>query len=122
MTREDAVGRYVELCADLCKAPEDYTPTRVKQHNRTMKEIIKLDEELGHDAELAGQVYLDLMEHEDDYVRQSAATRCLELGIETKKAVKIIKSFRRSRNPMSAGWAERTLKLWRGKIGPNDPF
>ncbi len=122
MTREDAVGRYVELCATLCKAPEDYTPANVKRHNRAVKECIKLEEELGRDAALERDVYLALIENEDDYVRQSAAARCLELGIETKKAVKIIKSFRKSQNPMSASWAERTLKLWRGKIGPNDPF
>ncbi len=87
-----------------------------------MKELIKLNKEISRDAELERQVFLDLIENEDEYVRQSAASRCLELGIEVKKAVKIIKSFRNSQNPMSASWAARTLKLWRGEIGPKDPF
>ena len=74
------------------------------------------------DSQLTESVYSLLLNCEDIYVQQSAATDCLLLKIHIDASVKILKKVSRSRNRMLSMEAKRALLIWKGKIGPYDPF
>ena len=116
------VDKYIMLCSQLCKTVEDYTNKKVAKHNRAVKKLIKLKEQMYADDELTEKVYKILLSYEDTHVQQSAATDCLRLNIYTYTSVKILKSIIQNGDRMSAMGAERTLLIWEGKLSPDKPF
>ena len=116
------VDKYIMLCSQLCKTVEDYANVKVAKHNRAVKKLIKLKEQMYADDELTEKVYKILLSYEDTHVQQSAATDCLRLNIYTNTSVKILKSIIQNGDRMSAMGAERTLLIWEGKLSPDKPF
>lgn len=115
---------YIMLCSQLCKKAEDYTKIKVRKHNKAIDKLNQIREEMSKDQELTEEVYRILLGCEDSYVQKSAASDCLRLNIHvhTKIALKIIKKTIRHGDRMAAMGATRTLKIWKGKLDPNDPF
>lgn len=116
------VKEYIMLCSQMCKMPEDYTKENVKRHNIAMRKLNKLKESIHIDNELTENVYRILLECEDAYVQQTAATDCLQLNIYVDDSVEILKKISRCGDKMSAMGAKRTLLIWEGKLNPRDPF
>lgn len=116
------VDKYIKMCSLLCKEESDYTEENVKRHNKAMKELIMLKKKLHEQKQLEEEVYEVLLNSEDCYIRQSAATDCLELNCHVDKSVKILKQICRCGGRMEAMTAKRTLRIWNGEIDPREPF
>ena len=116
------VDEYIMLCSQLCKKAEDYTKEKVAKHNIAMRKLTKLKEGMYIDDQLTENVYSILLNCEDGYVQQTAATDCLLLNIHVDTSVEILKKISRGGNRMSAMGAKRTLLIWEGKLSPSDPF
>ena len=121
MTKDEYIEKIICLRSKLCQKPDDYTKSKVKIHNKAVRELIATENELGKDIDLAEQVYAVLIESEDMYIKQCAATACLFLNIHIKKAVKILEHQIKRGEVWEAMSAERQLKIWRGEISHNDP-
>ena len=119
---EKLIDQYIGLCDLMCKEESDYTSEKVKLHNKAMKQMQILTQKLSADIDLANKVYAVLLQHEDRFIQQSAATECLSIKIHTKRALCILKEISRKENRMAAMAAKRTLLIWKGKINPHDPF
>ena len=85
-----------------------------------MREMIRLDDELYKDIDLAEKVYAELLEIEDMYIQLTVAARCLNLNLHVESAMKTLEFICVKGEKMHSMYAERTLKIWRGEIGPND--
>ena len=116
------IDEYVLLCGQLCKAADDYTKQKVKQHNQAMLKLLQLTEELCDDMPMAMEVYDELLKHEDLHIKHYAASDCLRIGIHTRQAVKVLKMVCRKGNRIAAMAAKRSLAIWKGKLDPNEPF
>ena len=116
------VDEYILLCSRLCKKAEDYTKEKVARHNTAMRRINKLKKSMYMDFELTEEVYKVLLNCEDPYVQQAAATDCLSLNIYVDASLKILKRISLCGDRMSAMGAQRVLLIWAEKLNPNDPF
>lgn len=114
--------KYVYLCSLMCKKAEDYTKEKVATNNKAVKRFVKLRKTIQIDLALSREVYDILLQSNDVYVRQSAATDCLSLNIHVKRAVKILKHISRSSDTMTAMGAKRALLMWQGKLDNSSPF
>ena len=110
------------LCSQFCKEAEDYTKENVANHNKAIKKMNTLKKNIHDNAQLKEAVYGILLSNEDTYVRQSAATDCLLMGIHIDAAVQILKNICKYGDRMSAMGAKRALLIWEGKLDPNDPY
>jgi predicted nucleic acid-binding OB-fold protein len=119
---EKLIEEYIRLCNLMCKEASDYTNEKVKVHNNAMKQMQSLTQTLRADMDLASKVYAVLLEHEDCFIRQSAATECLSIKIHTKHAISILKEIGKKGNKMAAMAAKRTLLIYKGKMNPDAPF
>lgn len=116
------VDEYVLLCGQLCMTADDYTKQNVKRHNQAMTKMMRLTEQLRDDIPVAVVVYGELLNYENLFVKQCAASDCLSLGIHTDQAVKVLKMICRKGEKMAAMAAKRSLEIWKGKLDPNAPF
>jgi len=116
------VDEYIMLCAQMCKKAEDYTKEKVAVHNKAVQKMHTLQENMRVDPQFAERVYSVLLNSDDAYVQQSAATACLFSNIHIRTAVKILKRIRRRGDRMSAMAAKRNLLIWKGKLSPDEPF
>ena len=114
--------KYVRLCAQMCKCADDYTKMKIVKNNKAVKERNLLKKQLYTDIDLCKDVYDLLLDNEDLYVRQAAATDCLSLNIHIDKSRQILQSICKHGNRMAAMGAERALLIWEGKLDPKDPF
>lgn len=121
MKKEEYIERIIHLNSRLCQKPDDYTKEKVKENNKAARKLTALENALVNDIEMAREVYKELMESEDNFTKSNAAAWCLRLKINTDKAIKIFKYQRKHGEPWEVMGAERQLKIWRGKIGPDDP-
>lgn len=122
MTKNEFIEKIVYLNSQFCKRPDDYTKERVKIHNKAAKKLNVIENALCNDIEMATLVYGELMDSEDNFTRSNAAAWSLELKINTEKAIKVLKNLKKHGDEWEAMGAERLLKIWRGEIGPDDPF
>lgn len=116
------VEYYIKLDSQLCKKKEDYIKEKVAKHNKAMKKLLALKEQIKADKYIAEQVYCLLLCCNDTHVRQSAATDCLSLNIHIEESLQILKDICKNGDRMAAMGAERTLLIWEGKLNPNSPF
>ncbi|MBP3685778.1 MAG: hypothetical protein J6J21_01975 [Clostridia bacterium] len=119
---EHYIERYRILSSRLCRTEDDYTEAKVAKHNRAMKELNRLIEEINSDRDIALKVYETLLESTDLQVQQMAATDCLIKNMHIDRSVEILKFISKHGDRMSAMGAQRRLKIWKGEIGENDPF
>jgi len=115
------VDQYIRLCSQLCQKPSDYTKENVRKHNKAMRELLRLTDKIKRSPEIMGAVFSVLLNQSDAYVRQNAATTCLNMGIHTAKAVGILEQISKSKDRMAAMGAQRTLRIWKGELDANSP-
>lgn len=101
--------KYVKLCLQL----GDYGRDGVKKHNQAMKELAKIFHELKDDKKRAGNLYKQLMDHNDERVRIMAAAHSLGLNVNLVKAQKTLKKIKHdSADPETGFSAGMTLRIW----------
>lgn len=122
MTKNEYIEKIIYLSSLCAQRPEDYGKINIKIHNKAARKLTKLEDDLASDIEMAKEVYGELIESDNNFIKKNAAALCLELKIHTDKAVKVFKYFKKHGERWEAMGAERQLKIWRGEIGPNDPF
>jgi len=78
---------YVELCLKLDEADR---ATNIRKHNQTMRSLIKLIEYLDENKEESAFL-VELLMHENIYVRGNAAAHCYNHGINSEEALAVMK-------------------------------
>jgi len=122
MTKDEYIKKYISLRSKVCVKPEDYTKSKIKTHNKAVLELISLVNEIRKNNDLSEEVFSVLLDNEDIYIQQSAATDCLNLNLHVIKAIEILERVKKKGDRMAAMGAERTLKVWRGEIKSDKPF
>lgn len=114
---------YIKYHSRLCNEMEDYYSKRkVLVHNKAMRKLIALREEIAADMDAANEVYKLLLSYENMYVQQSAASDCLNLNILVDQSLQILKDRIKNGDRMHSMAAKRVLLIWEGKLDPNSPF
>ena len=118
------VEKYLKTLSKMRLAPSDYSDPKfsTREHNRAIDQFNLLEIELEKHRELADKVYSELMEINDIKVQFYAASYCLKLSIHIERAVEILEHMRKTNENWAVMLAEGTLKMWHGKIEPNNPF
>ena len=82
------------------------------KNNRAVDALIKVFKHFEENREEASHILGDLLEHENCFLRKSAAGHCLALGIRTEQALAVLKEV--SQNPTKlSGWhAKGVLMLY----------
>lgn len=91
MTKDEYKQAIISLNSQFCKKPGDYTKENVIVHNAAAKKLNLIEKALTKDIEMAMLVYGELMESEDNFTRTNAAAWSLELKVNTKKAVRVLR-------------------------------
>jgi len=102
--------KYIELCLQL----DDYTKEGVKKHNKAMKQLAKLFNEIKENRWLAEELYDRLLSYQDERVRAIASAHCLGMNVHIDKAKKCLENISKTSNePLSRFSAEMTLRTWK---------
>ena len=104
----------INLCSNLFGE----TKAGVKRHNKSVDELIQIFEKIRTREEYAQQIYMDLLNYDDDKVRFEAATCCLKLRKNIKVAEKVLKNISQlNPNPEIRFSAEMVLDTWKERGG-----
>ena len=120
--KEQYIEEYIRLSGFLAKKPSDYTKKTTKKHNKAMKQLLLLEKDLSKNLQLATEVYSILLNNEDLYIKQSAATECLDLRICVDQSIEVLEYIRQNGERMASMGADRILRIWRGELDPSKPF
>ena len=115
------VNRIVKLHSGTSRTMITKTSAEHRRHNRCVKEIYRIFDELYDEYELACQVYGTLMKSDDPDIRQRAATSCLIIGILVEEAVPILEWCVENQDSLHAWGAKRRLMIFRGQIPEDSP-
>ena len=100
----------VELCLNLFGE----TKAEVKKNNKSVDRLIQIFEEIKMQEEYAQQLYVSLLDYDDDRVRFESATCCFKLGKNIKSAEKALKKISQlNPNPAIRFSAEMVLDTWK---------
>ncbi|MBR4961612.1 MAG: hypothetical protein IKY52_12020 [Clostridia bacterium] len=90
--RETILEIYLEL--EQCSR-RNCSKAQIKEHNRLMERLNDtVRTEIGEDRSLYEAVFLPLLEHENQYIRGSAASHCLHHGIPSERCIPILEEIR----------------------------
>lgn len=104
----------INLCSNLFGE----TKAEVKRNNKSVDKLIQIFEEIRTREEYAQQIYVDLLNYDDDRVRFEAATCCLKLKKNIKEAEKVLKHISQlNPNPAIRFSAEMVLDTWKERGG-----
>ena len=111
---EDIINQYIKQFITLCRKTGNYdNKIGVARHNRAVKQLEKLHEEVKENEEMAKEIYNELMNSEEESVKATAASYCLAMNIKTKKAEEVLKEIiQRGKNPIERLEAKMTIKIW----------
>ena len=117
------ITALLETYNKMCKKPEDYYGAScLTTHDKAVRKLSAIREELENDHSLAKDVYSELLKNEDEYIRVDAAWRCVELGILEKNALSVVNDTIAHGTHSNAFLAKIVLRIWRGEIEPNKPW
>jgi len=119
---KEYIDRYLDLHSKTCRKPGDYEKISLRKHNKAMRELISLYDEINSDRGLAEEVYSELLQNADMDVQLSAAASCLKLNIHIEDATEILERISKTGHSMAATNAVRVLGVWRGEIDPDKPW
>jgi len=115
------IDKYLDLLFQTCTKPEDYGKISIRKHNKAIVRLNALQEEICKDNDLAEKIFFELLRNHDITVLLNATACCIHFNLHIEEAVKTLEFIIISGDRWNAEWAERTLKIWRGEIGPDDP-
>lgn len=110
------INKEKDKFIQLCKETEDYSKNGVKKHNKAMKELLLVFNEFEKNRDLALDFYRELLDNDDERVRDHAAAHCLRMEIHLDKAQSILANISEtSSNPLTKFSAGMTLNAWKDK-------
>jgi len=121
MTKEEYVEKIIYLNSQICQKPDDYTKEKVRKNNKAARKLTIIENALQNDIEIAMEVYKELLDNEDKFIKSNAAALCLQLKIHVDKSIEIFEYLEKYGESWEKIGAERQLKIWRGEIEPDDP-
>lgn len=88
---------YVEIFKDVMRDNNDYSDkNKVRKHNAAHTKIAKLIKEIQDDKRYLEELFGSLLLNEDDKIKLSVATKCLELNVLSDKAIECLNSLKTS--------------------------
>lgn len=88
MKEKDYYNLFVDLCLKRCLTDDYEDKSKVRQHNRAMNKLLKLQTEM---EEIGCSEILDkLLLHDDDRVRLSAGTFGVDFASHREKSIIVI--------------------------------
>lgn len=109
MNEKDFYKRFIELCLRC----DTYTKKGVKEHNKAVVELSRLFHDISDSSLYAEEIYSELMDHNDERVKSTAAAHSLALGINISKAKRTLFYIaKNSKEPLNRFNAEMTLEVW----------
>ena len=104
----------INLCFNLFGE----TKAEVKRNNKSVDKLIQIFEKIRSREGYAQQIYVDLLNYNDDRVRFEAAICCLKLKKNIKEAEKVLKHISQlNPNPAIRFSAEMVLDKWKERGG-----
>ena len=118
------VEKYIQYRSKMCQSPDDYGIINTRVHNKAVDNLNSLIAEMLKDIDVTKKVYSILLENENSFIQQNSAGECLELTppIHVEKSIEILEHTIQYGEIWEIMGAERTLKIWRGEINPDDPW
>ena len=114
------VEMYVEIYKDIIRNVDDYADkAKVKKHNAAYTKLDKLLKEIEEDKPYLEELFGALMLNEDDKVKLSAATNCLNLNILTNKALECLNDLQNSNSLLGIDKLGIEMTLKRKNKGKN---
>jgi len=100
---------YLEIFKDVIRDNNDYgDKSKVRKHNAAATKIAKQIEKI-EDIEYLSQMYLNLLNNDDEMVRHWVACDCLNKKVNEEKAVEILKQIAKN-NPDKEFFVNLVLK------------
>lgn len=107
---DEVKQEIINLCFNLFGE----TKAEVKRNNKSVDKLIQIFESIRTREEYAQQIYMDLLNYNDDRVRFEAAICCLKLKMHIKEAERVLKNISQSSlKPAMRFSAEMVLDTWR---------
>ena len=100
---------YIEIFKDIIRDNNDYgDKSKVRKHNAAATKIAKQIEKI-EDIEYLSQMYLNLLNNQDEMIRHWVASDCLNKKVNEDKAVEILKQIAKN-NPDKEFFVNLVLK------------
>ena len=100
---------YVEIFKDIIRDNNDYgDKSKVRKHNAAATKIAKQIDKI-EDVEYLSQMYLNLLNNQDEMIRHWVASDCLNKKVNEDKAVAILKQIAKN-NPDKEFFVNLVLK------------
>ena len=100
---------YIETFKDIIRDNNDYgDKSKVRKHNAAATKIAKQIDKI-EDVEYLSQMYLNLLNNQDEMIRHWVASDCLNKKVNEDKAVEILKQIAKN-NPDKEFFVNLVLK------------
>lgn len=100
---------YIEIFKDIIRDNNDYgDKSKVRKHNAAATKIAKQIDKI-EDVEYLSQMYLNLLNNQDEMIRHWVASDCLNKKVNEDKAVEILKQIAKN-NPNKEFFVNLVLK------------
>ena len=100
---------YIEIFKDIIRDNNDYgDKSKVRKHNAAATKIAKQIDKI-EDVEYLSQMYLNLLNNQDEMIRHWVASDCLNKKVNEDKAVEILKQIAKN-NPDKEFFVNLALK------------
>lgn len=123
-TKNDYIETILRLHGRCCHKPSDYADkSKLRTNNAAQRQLHKLEMELKLQPEMAAEVFGELLESEDIYMRGFAAyCSLMYYNVHEQEAVEILEELSHHEDPWISLSAQRNLKIWRKELDPTKPF
>ena len=100
---------YIEIFKDIIRDNNEYgDKSKVRKHNAAATKIAKQIDKI-EDVEYLSQMYLNLLNNQDEMIRHWVASDCLNKKVNEDKAVEILKQIAKN-NPDKEFFVNLVLK------------
>ena len=112
----DYYNAFVELALQLCKKSDYGDKAKVRKNNAAASKLIKLQQIMRQNVD--EELLNALLHHEDERVKENAASFCLKINILVEQAVLTLENLRDSSDDWSISFSSKmVLQLYReGKL------
>ena len=116
---KEYIDKFIALHSNTRWRVEDYgknSKISTRQHNKAMRNLNMLYDEIHKDLDLAAKVYSELLLNENIDIQQCAAAGCLQLNIYITEAEATLERIIKTGHVMASRGSETILQNWRDKI------
>lgn len=109
---KDFYSLFVDLSLQLCKKDDYGDKVKVRKNNAAASKLIKLQKKMRQNID---EELLDaLLHHEDERVKENAASFCLKINILVEQAILTLENLRDSSDDWSISFSSKmVLQLYK---------